>query len=119
MDDRECRRTPIAATLRLELSAFPAARRLEVRLDGRALDTLVVDQARRAYDIGPLPLIGGGHQLEFHAVDPPIAPSEAVGSRDRRLLSVAFGTWSWNVPGAAPSPAATLRQAQNRSLEAS
>ena len=54
---------PIVATLDLELSAFHRARRMEVRLDGRPVQTLVVEPSRRIYQIGPLTVAPGDHEL--------------------------------------------------------
>jgi hypothetical protein len=87
---------PVAATLGLELTAFGHARRMEVRLDGRHVQTLVVEPSRRTYQLGPLTVGPGGHDLAFHPADAPTAGG------DRRRLSVAIGTWSWNLRSEQP-----------------
>src|SRR5204862_5227962 len=52
---------PIVATLGLELSANPAER-MDVLLDGRHLQTLVVVPSRQTYQLGPVTLGLGHHQ---------------------------------------------------------
>ena len=60
LDDRRTPAArPIVATLDVELSAFHGPRRMDVRLDGRRSQTLVVEPARRIYRIGPLALASG------------------------------------------------------------
>ena len=88
---------PIVATLGVELSAFHRARRVEARLDGRPVQTLVVDPPRRIYRIGPLTMSPGDHDLVFYSVDPPTVASHAIANGDTRPLSFAVGAWSWTV----------------------
>lgn len=94
---------PVVTTLEIELSAFHRARRIELLLDGRPVEnvqTLVVEPARRIYQIGPLAMIPGGHQLVFHPSEAPTVAREVINNGDGRLLSFALGAWSWHVPGA-------------------
>jgi hypothetical protein len=93
---------PVAATLGLELTAFGHARRLEVLLDGRHVQTLLVEPSRRSYRLGPLTVAPGRHNLAFHPADAPRAGGGGTGGGDRRRLSVAVGTWSWNLRSEQP-----------------
>jgi hypothetical protein len=88
---------PIAATLGLEMSAFQRARRMEVRLDGRHVQTLVVEPPRRHYQVGPLTVLPGNHELVFHPSEGPTVASDVINNGDRRPLSFAFGSWNWTV----------------------
>jgi hypothetical protein len=91
---------PIEATLALQLSAAHRTRRLELRLDGRIAQTLIVEQPRHVYEVGPLTILPGSHRLDFHPVEAALPVSPASGNRDPRLLSFALGAWSWTSPGA-------------------
>ena len=93
---------PIVATLDLEMSAFHRARQMDVALDGHALQTLVVDPARRVYRIGPLSLASGGHELVFHPAESPTVAADLIDNGDRRPLSFALGAWTWTVRGEQP-----------------
>jgi hypothetical protein len=93
---------PILATLALELSALDGGRRLELQLDGRQVQTLVVDPSRRTYEIGPLTVNPGGHTLVFHPSEAPTVAGDVAGNGDRRRLSFALGTWNWSVRGDEP-----------------
>ena len=93
---------PIVATVGVELSAFHRARRMEVRLDGRPVQTLVIEPPRRIHQIGPLAVGPGNHELVFHPADPPTVASDAISNGDTRPLSFAIGTWSWTVQGDRP-----------------
>jgi len=90
---------PIVAAISLELSAFHRARRLELRLDGRQVQTVVVEPSRRTYQLGPLTVAPGAHQLGFHPADAPTVAGDVSHNGDRRPLSFAFGTWRWEIPG--------------------
>lgn len=90
---------PAVATLALELSALHRARRMEVRLDGRPVQTLVVEPSRRTYEIGPLTVNPGDHILAFHPTEAPTVADDVMGNGDRRPLSFALGTWKWSVRG--------------------
>lgn len=91
--------TPIVAAVDVEMSAFHQPRQLELRLDGQAVQTLVVEPARRIYQIGPMIVPPGDHQLVFHPADAPTVVRDVIDSRDPRPLSVALGTWTWTVRG--------------------
>jgi hypothetical protein len=96
---------PIVATLSLEMSAFHRARRMEVRLDGRPVEngrTLVVEPARRIYQIGPLTVPLGDHELLFHPVEGPTVAGDVINNGDPRPLSFALGTWNWTVRSEQP-----------------
>ena len=93
---------PAVATLALELSALHRARRMEVRLDGRPVQTLVVEPSRRTYEIGPLTVNPGDHILAFHPTEAPTVADDVMGNGDRRPLSFALGTWKWSVRGDRP-----------------
>ena len=74
------RAQPIVTTLGVELSAFHHARQMDVLLDGRHVHTVVVEPSRRRiYQIGPLTVTPGGHELVFHPADAPTV----AGERDR------------------------------------
>ena len=88
---------PVTATLRVELAAFHQPRRLELRLDGRPVHTLVVEPSRRMHDVGPLTVAPGEHHLAFHPGEAPVPAGDTVATHDRRALSVALGTWSWTL----------------------
>jgi hypothetical protein len=93
---------PIVTTLGIELSAFHRTRRMDVRLDGRAVQTLVVEPPRRIYQIGPLTVTPGSHQLVFHPAELPTVATDTIKNGDTRPLSFAVGTWSWTVLGDQP-----------------
>ena len=93
---------PIVTTLGIELSAFHRARRLELRLDGCRVQALVVEPTRRLYQVGPLTLGPGGHELLFHPADPPTVAGDVIDNGDRRPLSFALGAWNWTVRGEQP-----------------
>ncbi len=93
---------PVAAILNLELLAFHRSRRLDLRLDGRELETLAVEPLRRVYAIGPLTIAPGDHELAFHPADPPMVADDVIDNGDRRRLSFAIGAWTWTVDGDRP-----------------
>ena len=99
---------PAVTTLAVELLAFHRTRRMELLLDGQPVQAMMVEPSRRIYEIGPLALIPGGHQLVFHPAEAPTVVSDVikevhgVSNRDRRALSFAFGTWQWSVRGEQP-----------------
>ncbi len=92
----------VVATLHLELSAFHFARGLDVRLDGGAVQSLRVETPRRVYELGPLVVSPGRHQLVFHPTEEPTVASAVIENRDPRRLSFAIGAWQWSVQGAQP-----------------
>ena len=84
---------------------------MELLLDGHPLQALVVEPSRRIYQIGPLALVPGSHQLLFHPAEAPTVVRDVVtelhdasntSNRDRRALSFAFGEWNWSVRGERP-----------------
>lgn len=93
---------PLVAAVGVDLSAFHRPRRMEVRLNGRLVQTLVVDPARRVHEIGPLVLPPGGHALVFHSADAPTIATEVSRNGDPRALSFAIGAWRWIVREEAP-----------------
>ena len=93
---------PIVTTLGIEMSAFHRARDLELRLDGRPVQTLGVEPSRRLYRVGPLTVAPGGHQLVFHPSEAPTVAGGIAKNRDRRRLSFALGTWNWSVQDSQP-----------------
>jgi hypothetical protein len=93
---------PIETALGLELSAFHRTRHLELRLDGRHVQTLAVEPPRRIYQLGPLTVPPGDHELVFHPVEAPTVAADVIANGDRRALSFAFSTWSWTVRGERP-----------------
>ena len=93
---------PIVATLGLEMSAFHRERHLELRLDGHPVQTLAVGPPRRVYQIGPLTLSPGDHELVFQPVEVPTVAGDVINNGDRRPLSFALGRWNWTVRGEQP-----------------
>ena len=93
---------PIVVTLDLELSAFHRARRMELQLDGRPVQTILVEPPRGIHHIGPFTVSPGRHQLTFHPDEGATVASDVIDNGDRRPLSCAFGTWHWTVQGEQP-----------------
>lgn len=93
---------PITVTANIELSAFHQPRHLELRLDGRAAETLIVEPERRSYDVGPLAVPSGRHELAFHPIEAPTVAGDVAGNHDLRPLSFAVGTWRWIIQGETP-----------------
>jgi len=93
---------PIVAAIGLEMSAFHRARRMELQLDGHSVQTLVVEPSRRIYQIGPLTVPPGAHELVFHPSEAPTVADDVINNGDRRPLSFALGTWNWTVRGEQP-----------------
>jgi hypothetical protein len=87
---------PIVAMLGLELSANPSER-MDVRLDGRHLQTLMIEPSRRRYQLGPLTVGPGDHELAFQAMGALTIPDDRGSNGDRRQLSFELGTWTWTV----------------------
>jgi hypothetical protein len=86
---------PIVATLGVELFAFHRPRRMTVALDGQPVQTLIVGPSREAFQIGPLTVAPGSHQLEFQAIEPATPVHAVVAAGDPRALSIALGSWAW------------------------
>ncbi len=96
---------PIVAAIGVEMSAFHRARHLVLRLDGHPVEnvqTLLVEPSRRMYDIGPLTVPPGDHELVFHPAEAPDVAGDVIGNRDPRRLSFALGTWNWSVRSGQP-----------------
>ena len=93
---------PIVTALGIELSAFHRPRQMALLLDGRHVQTFVVEPSRRMYQSGPFTVMPGGHELVFHPTEAPAVAGQVINSADGRLLSFALGSWSWEVPGAQP-----------------
>ena len=86
---------PVEATLEIQAWAFAHSRRMDVLLDGRPVQTLVVGLASGPYRIGPLTMGAGSHRLTFHPVEEATADPDGAGHGDRRRLSFAIGAWTW------------------------
>jgi len=93
---------PVIAAVSLEVSAFHRARRMELALDGRPAQAVVVEPLRRVYEIGPLTVPSGSHQLAFHPAESPTVAHDVIKNGDPRPLSFAVGTWSWRVRSMRP-----------------
>lgn len=92
----------VIARLDVEMTAFHGARRLMLRLDGREVQALLIQDGRRVIRIAPFPLAPGEHTLEFQAVDPPEVADDLVKNGDPRPLSFCVGAWRWSVEGGNP-----------------
>jgi hypothetical protein len=92
----------VSAILELELSAFHHPRRLDLVLDGRHLQTLVVVPLRRTYSVGPFPVTPGHHAFVFRATEAPTVAAGVIHNADSRALSIALGTWKWLVTQESP-----------------
>ena len=86
---------PRAAVLEIELSAFPAARRLDVWLDGARVAQLEVPAASRRFRIGPLGVRAASSVLEFRPLEAPVVADRVLGNGDPRALSIAVHEWRW------------------------
>jgi hypothetical protein len=93
---------PIVATLDLELSAFHRTRHMNLLLDGRHVQTIVVEPTHRLYQFGPLTIVPGHHELVFRPAETPTVAGDVIGTGDHRRLSFALGTWNWTVRGGPP-----------------
>jgi hypothetical protein len=92
----------VAATLDLELSSFAHDRWVTLALNEIAVQDLLVEPARRRYRVGPVIIQPGAHELRFAAAQPPTIADDLVRNGDRRALSIAVGTWAWNVAETRP-----------------
>lgn len=93
---------PVVAAVDVEMTAFHGTRRLALLLDGSQVQTLMVEERRGVNRIGPLVLSPGEHELVFHPSDPPAVANDFLNNGDRRPLSVALGSWRWDVERAHP-----------------
>ncbi|MEO5898363.1 MAG: hypothetical protein ABIS06_21960, partial [Vicinamibacterales bacterium] len=89
----------IVASVNLELTAFGRSRRLRLLLDGVLLQTLDVPEQRSTWQLGPLTLLPGEHELVFHPETAPDAAEALIHNGDTRRLSFALGTWQWRLNG--------------------
>ena len=89
----------VVAGIGVELSAFHRARRMELLFDGQPAQALVVDPLRRVYQIGPLTVPPGSHELGVHSAESPSIADDLLKNGDPRALSFAVGTWRWIVKG--------------------
>jgi hypothetical protein len=87
----------IVVGIGLEVAAFHRERRMELMLDGHLAQTLVIEPARRVYQIGPLTVPPGSHELVFHPTESPSVADDLIKNGDPRRLSFAVGTWKWTV----------------------
>lgn len=92
----------VAATLDLELSAFGHERRITLALNKVPVQELLVEPARRSYRVGPFVIQPGPNELRFGTSQPPTIADDVIHNGDRRALSLAVGTWAWNVVGDEP-----------------
>jgi hypothetical protein len=92
----------MGATLRVELSAFYGPRGMKVSLDGYVLQTVVVTSSRAWYELGPMTVTPGAHEVVFHPVEAPAVAGSVTGNGDPRALSFAFGEADWIVRGEHP-----------------
>jgi hypothetical protein len=90
---------PISASVDLDMMAFHRGRRLQVVLDEREVQTLMIEERRGVTRLGPFILEPGAHRLEFHAAEAPTVAADLVNNNDPRPLSFAFGMWRWVVEG--------------------
>jgi hypothetical protein len=93
---------PVDATLRVEMAAFGRPRRMNVRLDGRPVQTLVIAPARQRYELGAIAVAPGSHDLALQAAEAPSVADTVVRNGDPRALSFALGSWDWRVGGQHP-----------------
>jgi hypothetical protein len=93
---------PIVGALGIEVSAFNHARQMEMSLDGRPVQTLIVEPSRRMYRIGPLTVAPGDHELVFHPSVPPTLAGEVTHDGDQRRLSFAIGRSNWSLGSGQP-----------------
>ena len=94
---------PIVATLALEVASFNQSRRMTLLLDGRPVEmSLVVEPFGRTYELGPLTIGSGEHELVFRPAEEPTVAGEVINNGDPRALSFAIGTWNWTVRGERP-----------------
>ena len=104
---------PRAVTLEFEAQAFPAAREIDVLLNGQRLATLGAQPRKAWHAVGPLTLRPGANTLMFLTRTPPVVADTILGNGDTRALSLAIWDWKWTdesprlplptSPGAGPS----------------
>lgn len=82
------------------MAAFPRNRSVNLQLDRRPAQRLIIAARRQRYRIGPFTLTPGVHEIVFDALEPMTVADEILGNGDPRPLSIAFGTWEWSEQGA-------------------
>jgi hypothetical protein len=92
----------VSAALDIELWAFAYPRRLELRFNGRTVQSLLVDPVRRTYRLEPFTVEPGAQELVFHPAEPPTPVAGVLGNDDDRSLSFAVGSWRWSVEESPP-----------------
>ena len=85
-----------------EEGKLSARERIDLLLDGRHVQTLLVQPSRRVYQIGPIAVMPGDQELVFHPAEEPTVAGDVINNDDRRPLSFALGTWNWTVRGDQP-----------------
>ncbi len=93
---------PVAATVSVEVATLRGAASLDVALDGHAVRTLEVAEARHFERIGPILLPPGDHELTFRSTDPPGVAGDLLGNGDPRALSFRIGGWRWHLEEVGP-----------------
>lgn len=88
---------PISAAVEIELWAFGGVRQLELLLDRREAQMLVVEEPPRSYRIGPFELSPGEHELAFRPIEPAAVADDLLRNGDLRALTIALGSWQWVV----------------------
>jgi hypothetical protein len=88
-------RSPIEATLEVEIAAFPGARDVEVSVNYTPYTTLRVEAGRSRHRLGPLVLRPEGTGILFQTTTPPVVAHSILGNGDPRSLSIAIWDWHW------------------------
>jgi hypothetical protein len=88
-------RSPIEATLEVEIAAFPGARDVEVSVNYTPYTTLKVEAGRSRHRLGPLVLRPEGTGILFQTTTPPVVAHSILGNGDPRSLSIAIWDWHW------------------------
>ena len=83
------------AALGLELAAFARPRHVTVSLDGAPISALTASPVPAVFEVGPLALSPGRHELTIRSVEPPIKAAPLEGGTDTRPLALALGDWRW------------------------
>lgn len=89
--------SPQSPRLGLTLSAFGIPRQVRVTLDGVAVTVLRVPSEDTVFELGPLTLSPGQHQLVLESLEPALSPAAIGGGTDARLLALRIGRW-WIAP---------------------
>ena len=84
-----------AVRLEFEAEAFPAARAIDVLLNGQRVATLEAQIRKAWHTVGPLTLRPGANTLMLLPRTPPIVADTILGNGDSRALSLAIWDWKW------------------------